>query len=433
MDGLLIRGGAPLHGSLAACGSKNSALAMLAASLLADGPVSLGRVPHLRDVTTLCQVLTELGVRTQRDAEDRLQVETINRLRISTSQTYVRQMRASFSVLGPLVARRGRAVVALPGGCNLGPRPIDLHLRGLAALGATIYLSSGSVDVHARRLRGARINLLGPCGPTVTGTMNVLSAATLAKGVTVIEGAACEPEVQDLGRFLIAMGADITGLGTPEITIRGVDQLVGTRYDVRGDRIETATYLAAAAITGGCVTITQTVPEELTEVLDLLERMGAQVLANEDRITLQGPVRLSPVECVAVPYPGLPTDVQSIVLALAAVANGKSTIHDTVFPRRFAHVPELRRLGAEITLRPGVAEVSGRPALVAADITGQDLRGAAALVLAALAAEGETLVRGMEHIERGYQYFDARLQLLGAVISHVDTRTLVYQPVEKVK
>jgi UDP-N-acetylglucosamine 1-carboxyvinyltransferase len=426
MDGLLIRGRAPLQGSLAACGSKNSALAMLAASLLADGPVSLGRVPYLRDITTLCQVLTELGVNTQRDAEDRLQVETINRLRISTSQTYVRKMRASFSVLGPLVAKRGRAVVALPGGCNLGPRPIDLHLRGLAALGATIYLSSGSVDVHARRLRGARVNLLGPCGPTVTGTMNVLSAATLAEGVTVIEGAACEPEVQDLGRFLIAMGADITGLGTPEITIRGVDQLIGTRYDVEADRIETATYLAAAAITGGAITITNAVPEELTSVLDLLERMGAQVLVIEDRISLKGPARLSPVECVAAPYPGLPTDMQPIVLALAAVADGKSTIHDTVFPRRFAHVPELRRLGAEISLRPGMAEVNGVKGLVATDVTGQDLRGAAALVLAGLAAEGETLVRGTEHLERGYQYLDARLQLLGAVISHVDTRTLAY-------
>jgi UDP-N-acetylglucosamine 1-carboxyvinyltransferase len=427
MDGLLIRGGAPLNGSLAACGSKNSALAMLAASRLAEGQVSLGRVPHLRDITTLCQVLTELGVSTQRNDEDRLQIETINRLRISTSQIHVRKMRASFSVLGPLVAKRGRAVVALPGGCNLGPRPIDLHLRGLAALGATIYLSSGAVEVHARRLRGARIDLLGPCGPTVTGTMNVLSAATLATGVTVIENAACEPEVQDLGRFLIAMGADIAGLGTPEITIRGVERLVGTNYEVCADRIETATYLAAAAITGGCITITQTVPEELTAVLDLLRRMGAEILTIGDSITLRGPQRLNSIECVAAPYPGVPTDFQPLLLALAAVAHGKSIVHDTVFSRRFAHVPELRRMGAEIALQPGLAEVSGNPAgLLGADVAGQDLRGAAALVLASLAAEGETLVRGTEHLERGYQYFDARLQLLGAVVSHVDTRNLVY-------
>jgi UDP-N-acetylglucosamine 1-carboxyvinyltransferase len=274
MEGLLIRGGIPLQGSLPAYGSKNASLAMLAASLLADGPVSLGRVPHLRDIDTLCQVLAELGVRTERDGDGRLHIETINRLRIATSQKFVRQMRASFSVLGPLVARRGRAVVALPGGCNLGPRPIDLHLRGISALGASVYLSGGAVDVHARRLRGTRINLLGPCGPTVTGTMNVLSAATLAEGVTTIEGAACEPEVQELGRFLLAMGADITGLGTPEITIRGVDRLNGVEYDVRADRIETATWLAAAAISAGSVTVTQTVPEELTALLDHLRRMG---------------------------------------------------------------------------------------------------------------------------------------------------------------
>jgi len=426
MDGLLIRGGAPLQGSLAAAGSKNSSLALLAASLLADGPVTLGRVPYLRDIDTLCQVLTELGVATTREATGGLHVETINRLRISTSKTYVQQMRASFSVLGPLVAKRGRAVVALPGGCNLGPRPIDLHLRGLAALGATIYLSGGAVDVHARRLRGARINLLGPFGPTVTGTMNVLSAATLAEGVTIIEGAACEPEVQDLGHFLMAMGADITGLGTPEITIRGVEKLVGVPYDVRPDRIETATWLAAAAMTGGCITITQAAPEELTTVLELFRRMGAKVTWASDSITLVGPERLAPFDCAAAPYPGVPTDMQPLLIALASIADGHSTIYDTVFPQRFAHVAELRRLGADIAFRPGVAEINGVSQLIGADLTGQDLRGTAALVIAALAAEGETIVRGAAHLDRGYQDFSARLVELGADVTEVETRRLAY-------
>jgi UDP-N-acetylglucosamine 1-carboxyvinyltransferase len=417
MSHFQITGGIPLHGEVRCSGSKNAALPIMAAAILASEPVCLEGVPRLTDVRTQAAVLRSLGVRVMNASA--MTLETIDPKPVRAQEKLVRRMRASFCVLGPLLARRGKAVVPLPGGCNIGNRPVDLHLKGLAALGANLRLEHGYVVATARRLTGARIELSGPNGPTVTGTANVLSAAVLARGITIIRSAAVEPEIVDLGNFLIALGARISGLGTPTIRIEGVDQLGGAMHRLIPDRIEAATLLMAVAITGGSATITGVAPEHLHNVLSLLRAAGAKIDVMADRVSIAAPGRLRAVDVVAQPYPGVPTDVQAQWTALASLAEGTSTVRDRVFGGRFLHVAELNRLGAKIVCDNHAATVTGVAHLSGARVTARDLRASAALVLAGLAAEGRTLVDHIHHLDRGYQRLDHKLRQLGARIERV--------------
>lgn len=412
-----ITGGQRLSGVLAAGGSKNAALPMMAAAILAGEPVILRCVPRLEDVQTLCRLLGELGLEAQWIADGALRLQAVDGQRTRAGYRLVRRMRASFCVLGPLLARRGRAVVALPGGCNIGPRPVDLHLRGLAALGADLRLEHGYVVAEARRLVGASVCLAGPRGPTVTGTANVLCAAVLAQGDTTITGAAAEPEIVDLGRLLERMGARIEGLGTSTIRVVGVKELGGAEHRIIPDRIEAATLLLAAAVTGGTATVTHVRPEQLAGVLDRFEAAGARIQSGPDRVSMAAPQRPQPIEVVARPYPGVPTDLQAQFMAWLSLAQGRSLVRDEVFPARFLHVAELNRLGARIDARDGTAIVEGVERLTGAAVRACDLRASAALVLAGLAAEGETRVHHAEHLDRGYERLDQKLARLGAQIA----------------
>ncbi len=374
MDVITIGGGRPLRGAFTAAGSKNAALPIMAACIMADGPLALEGVPQVTDVDTLALLLGHLGVEVKRHTDGRVHLQTIELSRITADEELVGRMRASFCVLGPLLARRKQAIVPLPGGCRIGPRPVDLHLRGLAALGATIRIDNGFVLAHAKALHGATIDLTGPLGPTVTGTANVLMAAVLARGETLIRGAACEPEIIDLGEFLISLGARIDGLGTPNIRVIGVDQLGGGEYQVIPDRIETGTLLAAGAITGGDVTVRHCRPDHLAAPLAYLGESGCTIETGPDWIRASAPPRLRPFHLMALPYPGVPSDLQAQFMALAAVADGTSTIADAVFPERFAHVTELRLLGAQIKHRGAIAIVEGVDELNGGDVTASDLR-----------------------------------------------------------
>ena len=417
MDCLRITGGVALDGSVRASGSKNAALPIMAASILAAGPVVLDGVPELVDVDTLSLLLGHLGVEVKRGLDGELRIETVDPRSTRADYELVRRMRASFCVLGPLVARRGRAVVSLPGGCNIGTRPVDLHLAGLAALGADIRIERGYVFAEARRLRAATIDLGGPRGPTVTGTANVMSAATVARGRTILRGAAAEPEIVDLGRFLIACGARIAGLGGDTIEIDGVEQLAGARHRVIPDRIEAATLLIAAAITEGATTVTGARAEHLTAVLEALVETGADVEVDRDAITLRAGRRPRPMRFVARPYPGIPSDLQAQFMALLTLAEGRSEIVDEVFPERFMHVAELNRLGARIERQGSAAIVHGVSRLSGAAVMASDLRASAALVLAGLAAADETIVRRVYHLDRGYERLEKKLAHLGARVT----------------
>ncbi len=419
MDAFRIIGGTPLSGAVEVSGAKNSALPIMAATILADRPVTLENVPELLDVRTLARVLTGLGVASRRDSPGRLTLQTIDATRNRASRALVSRMRASFCVLGPLLARRGRAIVPLPGGCLIGDRPVDLHLTGLAALGADIRLHNGCVHATAKKLRGAVIDLAGPYGPTVTGTSNVLSAAVLARGTTVIHGAATEPEIVDLGQFLIQLGARISGLGTSTIEIHGVEQLTGATYRIIPDRIEAITLLAAGVISGGAVTVQGVRRDHLKAVLDVLADMGVQLDIAKYSITASVRGRLQGVDVIARPYPGVPTDVQSQLTALATVATGRSRIVDQVFPERFHHLPELQRMGAEIARHGNAAEINGVRRLRGAVTTATDLRASAALVLAGLAAEGVTIVKRIGHLDRGYERLEEKLHRLGAQVERI--------------
>ena len=415
MASFQIHGGTALRGAAAASGAKNAALPMMAAAILAQGPVRLQGAPQLTDVDTLAALLRQLGLRVRREGAD-LTLETVDDRPIQADYELVRAMRAGFCVLGPLLARRGRAKVALPGGCNIGERPVDLHLRGLAALGARFQLKQGYVTARAERLRGATIDLCGPRGPTVTGAANVLCAAVLAEGTTVIRGAPLEPEIVDLGHLLVKMGARLEGLGTPTICVEGVRELHGAVHRVIPDRIEAATLLLAAAITGGEATVEQIEPRHLHAVTSALAQAGAQLDIQDDCIAIDARRPLRSVSVTADPYPGLPTDVQAQWTALAAVASGTARIRDRVFPDRFLHVAELRRLGARIRVGAGGALVRGAARLQGARISAGDLRASAALVLAGLAADGCTTVDVIEHLDRGYERLDEKLRALGARI-----------------
>ncbi|MHC4402492.1 MAG: UDP-N-acetylglucosamine 1-carboxyvinyltransferase [Planctomycetota bacterium] len=413
-DRFRIIGGIPLSGEVRVSGSKNAALPMMAATILADGPVRLDGVPRLADVDTMSRLLGNLGVEATRTPDGGMRLHTRDATPVRAGYELVRRMRASFCVLGPLLARRGKAVVSLPGGCNIGPRPVDLHLRGLAALGADLRIRRGYVVARARKLVGSRIRLTGRCGSTVTGTANVMTAATLARGVTVITGAAVEPEIVDLGQLLNRMGADVTGLGSATIRIRGVRQLGGTSHRVIPDRVEAATLLLAAAITGGSITVAGTIPGHLEAVIERLHSAGFAVRVWEDRIRVADDRHRRPVDVTAMPYPGIPTDVQAQWMALLTLAPGQSTVCDRVFPGRFLHVAELNRLGARIRMRNGAALVTGVQQLTGARVAASDLRASAALVLAGLAARGETIVDHVRHLDRGYEQLDRKLRRLGA-------------------
>ena len=427
MDMFVVRGGKPLKGRVRVSGAKNAALPIMAASLMADGPITLHDVPDLVDVRTLSQLLGALGVISERQADNSLRLEVIDSSPVVADYELVRRMRASICVLGPLLARRGRATVSLPGGCNIGDRPIDLHLKGLKALGADIRIERGYVIATAKRLRGGRVFLGGSFGSTVTGTCNVMAAATLADGVTTIESAACEPEVADYGRLLNAMGAKIEGLGTPFLRIEGVQSLSGAGHHVIPDRIEAATLLIAGAITRGEVIVENVCTAHLSAVLDKLNDIGVRVGISEDaggseRSTLHvfPTQKLTPTECSALPYPGLPTDVQAQFMALLSRADGISVVTDKVFPDRFMHVAELVRLGASIHREGQSAIISGTDKLHGACVMACDLRASAALVLAAMAAEGESVIRRIYHLDRGYEQLETRLNSLGADIRRVE-------------
>ena len=424
MEYLRIAGGVPLSGTVEAAGSKNAALPIMAAAILADEPVRLEGVPRLLDVRTLSRVLEELGVEVTPGAGGSLRLQTVDPRPVRARCDLVRRMRASFCVLGPLLARRGRAVVSLPGGCNIGPRPVDLHLAGLAALGAELRIERGYVIARAKRLIGTGISLSGPNGPTVTGTANVLCAAVLARGKTVIRGAAREPEIVDLGRFLNAIGARIAGLGTSTLRIDGVRELGGTTYRIIPDRIEAATLLLAAAISRGEATVTGVVPDHLRAVLAGLRAAGIEVRAGRDWVAVEARDRPEPVNVTAQPYPGIPTDLQAQWMALLATADGTSIIEDRVFPTRLVHAAELNRLGAQITISGHTAVVRGVPRLSGARVLASDLRASAALVLAGLAAEGETRVDRIHHLDRGYERLDEKLARLGARIQRCESRQL---------
>lgn len=413
-DRILIRGRRPISGSVVVSGAKNAALPIMAATLLTEGTTVLRRVPRLKDVQTLRHILQKLGMEVERRGDHRLRLRVIDEDRCSAPCDLVRRMRASVCVLGPLVARRGRAEVPTPGGCVIGDRPIDLHVKGLRALGARFEVEEKKIKVTADRLRGAAVDLRGPFGSTVLGTANVMMAATLAEGTTVIHHAACEPEVQDLAGYLNACGARIRGIGRRTLVIDGVERLHGTDYAIIPDRIEAGTFAAAAVATGGLVTLERARPAHLRSTLELLRRAGARVLARGDTVQIQGPERPQPLSFNTDPYPGVPTDMQPQLTSLLAMARGASTVCEGVYPERFTHVAELQRLGAHIARDENRAVVRGVEGLEGAAVTARDLRAGAGLVVAALAARGVTEIHGVEHLDRGYQELEKKLRALGA-------------------
>jgi UDP-N-acetylglucosamine 1-carboxyvinyltransferase len=414
LDKLQIRGGVPLDGEVRISGAKNAALPILAGTLLANGPVTIGNVPHLHDVTTMIELLGRLGASVTVD--ERMRVEVDPRPANSTSAPYelVKTMRAAILVLGPLVAKHGRADVSLPGGCAIGARPVNIHVAGLQAMGAEVHIENGYIRARAGRLRGARIVLETV---TVTGTENLMMAATLADGQTILENAAREPEIVDLAKFLIAMGAQIRGHGTDTIVIDGVESLQGASYEVLPDRIEAGTYLVAGAITGGRVRARNARPEHLDAVLGKLLEAGADVIRGDDFIEVDMRGRkLRAVDIRTAPHPGFPTDMQAQFAALNTVAEGVGTIIETIFENRFMHMLEMRRMGAEIRLEGNTAIIRGVRRLTAAPVMATDLRASASLVLAGLVAEGTTDVERIYHIDRGYECIEEKLQGLGAQI-----------------
>ncbi|NCF26287.1 MAG: UDP-N-acetylglucosamine 1-carboxyvinyltransferase [Gammaproteobacteria bacterium] len=417
MDKLIITGGAPLNGEIRISGAKNAALPILAATLLSDGPMTIGNIPHLHDVTTTMELLGRMGVNLVVDETMNIEVDASSIREFYAPYELVKTMRASILVLGPLLSRYGEALVSLPGGCAIGSRPVNLHIHGLAKMGADIQVENGFIRARAKRLEGTRLvmDLV-----TVTGTENLMMAATLAKGTTVIENAAREPEVVDLAHCLIAMGARIEGAGTDTITIEGVESLTGTHYDVLPDRIESGTFLVAAAITGGNVKIKDTHPAMLEAILEKLEEAGADLEVGDDWINLNmHGCRPKAVSVRTSPYPAFPTDMQAQFTALNVVADGTAVISETVFENRFMHVHELQRMGADIRLEGNTAVTQGVEQLTAAPVMATDLRASASLVLAGLVADGDTIVDRIYHIDRGYEGIEEKLAKLGARIRRI--------------
>ena len=417
MDKLQIKGGVPLEGEVKISGSKNATLPILAGAILAAEPVTVGNVPHLKDVTTTIQLLARMGATVTIDERSRIEVDGSTIKDTVAPYELVKTMRASILVLGPLVARFGKADVSLPGGCAIGARPVNIHVAGLQAMGADITIEGGYIRARAGRLKGARLVL---DTVTVTGTENLMMAATLADGETVIENAAREPEVVDLANFLITMGAKIQGAGTDKIVIQGVEKLHGTQYEVLPDRIEAGTYLVAGAITRGHVRIKNTRPDHLDAVLGKLVDAGAKVGMGDNwiEVDMRGK-RPRAVDVRTAPYPAFPTDMQAQFAALNTVADGVGTVIETIFENRFMHMLEMRRLGAEIRLEGNTAIIRGVERLTGAPVMATDLRASASLVLAGLVAEGRTDVERIYHIDRGYEAIEEKLAQLGAQIKRV--------------
>lgn len=412
MDKFLIQGGSRLSGTVTVSGAKNASLALMPAALLASGTFRLRNTPKLRDVTTMSSLLKSMGMKTTFKEHD-LTLDTTAVQKHEAPYQHVKKMRASIYVLGPLVARFGRAKVSLPGGCAWGPRPVNLHIQGLQKLGAEIEMKRGYIHASAKRLKGARIQF---DVSSVGATGNILMAATLAKGTTIIENAAIEPEITSLAEFLQAMGAKIDGIGTNRLEIEGVDELHPADVTTIPDRIEAGTFLVAAAITRGSVTLDQVNPEHLKAVLTKLEDAGCHITFGPTSITLQAPKELRPVDVTASIYPGFPTDMQAQWIALMCVTKGTSVVTDTIYLDRFKHVPELQRLGADVTMKKNSAIVNGNHRLMGATVMSTDLRASASLILAGLVAEGTTEVLRVYHIDRGYEAIEVKLRKLGASI-----------------
>lgn len=426
MDKIIVEGGVPLSGSIRAQGSKNSALPILFATILTEDPCTIRNAPDLSDVDTTVSILRELGMTCERDDTGSLCVETDNPDCHTAGYDLVSTMRASICALGPLLARRGKAKVSLPGGCVFGAgggeggRPINLHIKGLKALGARIKLQKGYIEADAPRLRGNTIDLEGPNGSTVTGTANILMAATLAEGRTEIRNAAFEPEVTDLALFLNKMGARIEGIGTTTLTIDGVKDLHGTDYEVMPDRIEAGTYLIAGAVTRGNISVEGVLPAQLESLTHSLQQAGVLLDIGENKIRVSTNGSIRPVNVATLPYPGFPTDLQAPLTALLTQADGTSQIIENVYKDRFMHVPELNRLGANIRQNDNHATLTGINDLSGADVMASDLRAGASLIIAGLAAKGRTVIHRVYHIDRGYEKIEEKLACLGATIWRED-------------
>jgi len=440
VDAFVIDGGARLNGRVSVNGSKNASLPLMCAALLTTEPVVLEGVPRLADIANLRKLLHELGCSSEESGNPeapnaRLAFRTTDESDSHARYEIVRTMRASISVLGPLLARRGTATVAMPGGCAIGDRPVDIHLRGLRALGADIRLDGGNITARAPasgRLRGARIFLGGPAGPTVLGTANVMSAAALAEGTTVIESAACEPEVADLADLINTMGGSVRGAGTPRVVIEGVRELRGATHRVIPDRIEAGTYLIAAGITNGHITIENCPIDDLLALNEHLREIGVHVRASDDSlqhrqrttVEVSADRNLRPTQVTTQPHPGFPTDLQAQLMALLCLAEGNSVITERIYPQRFLHVAELTRMGAQLIRQGSTVVATGVRELVGAPVMASDLRASASLVLAGLAAKGRTTVHRVYHLDRGYHRMEEALRRLGARIERVDEKSL---------
>jgi UDP-N-acetylglucosamine 1-carboxyvinyltransferase len=416
MDKMIIHGGARLTGAVTVSGSKNATLPILMASLLTAEPVTIRNVPRLRDVNTALALLRRLGVESEWTGDHNLAIHAENVTSHEAPYELVKTMRASFFVLGPLLARTSRAKVSTPGGCAIGARPVNLHITGLRALGARIQLRNGYVEAHTDGLRGARIWL---DNPSVGATENIMMAAVLARGRTTIENAAREPEVQDLAKFLVAMGANITGAGTHVIEIDGVEKLHGADHEVIPDRIEAGSLMIAAAITGGDVSIRNVPVDHVAAIVEKLRETGVSAIASDGGVRVSGGGALRPVELRTLPYPGFPTDLQAQMMALLAQASGTSVITETIFENRFMHALELMRMGADIVMKGATAVVRGVPRLQGAPVMATDLRASMGLILAGLSAENSTEIGRVYHLDRGYEALDAKLSSLGAQIERV--------------
>ena len=418
MDKLLIRGGSKLFGEIYAAGAKNSALPILAASLLADTPLRVGNLPHLNDVTTMLELLGSMGVDVMLSDEMEVQVDTSNIKNLNARYELVKTMRASILVLGPLLAKFQRATVALPGGCAIGSRPVNLHIDAMRAMGAEISIEDGNIKARVEgRLRGAKI-IFEPV--SVTATENVIMAASLADGTTIIQNAAREPEVLDLANCLIKMGANIEGAGTDQIIIQGVENLNGATFSVMPDRVEVGTYLTAAAMTGGKVKIKEAKPEYISSVISKLEQTGATISLGEDWVQIEmNNEKPEAISLTTGPYPSFPTDMQAQFVSLNAIAKGNSTVTETVFENRFMHVQEIARMGGRISLKGNTAVIEGIRSLKGAPVMATDLRASASLVLAGLVANGSTIIDRIYHIDRGYERIEEKLKILGADIERI--------------
>ena len=419
MKKLKIQGGHSLRGEIHISGSKNAALSIIAASIMTEERIVLENIPHLEDVTTMIRLIAGMGVSVTLADDNKLILDSSKIRNFLAPYDLVKTMRASILVLGPLIARFGEASVSLPGGCAIGARPVNLHLDGLKAMGADVEINEGYICAKAKKLKGAHFSF-SPV--SVTGTANLMMAGVMAEGQTILENAATEPEVINLGEFLLKMGAKIKGLGTKKIMIDGVNKLSSAEHKIIPDRIETGTFLVAAAITKGSVLLKKTQPEHLQSVLDLLRQTGAVIFFEEDTIELtMNLTNIKPADFTTQPYPGIPTDMQAQLMVLNAIAPGNSIVVETIFENRFMHVLELQRMGADISLSGNTAYITGVKKLQSAPVMATDLRASAALVLAGLVADGETHIDRIYHIDRGYECIERKLSLLGAKVARIET------------